>query len=104
MATPLCGTTTISVAGTAVALSTTQTVRWVKIQAKVGQTGATVVGSSAVVGAASGRKGLVIPEPSADGANVVQPLTLVGPLDLAEIFIDCTTGGEVVHWMALAYP
>ena len=106
MATLVDGTLTVTTAGTEVAFHATPStmVQWIRIHAKVGMTGALVVGASTVVAAASGRRGVVVPEPGADGANAIHPLVIVGPFDLSTLYLDSTVDGEIVHYVYLTYP
>lgn len=92
---------TVTTAGTRVPLSTySQPVKWVQLQAKAGSDGAIVVGCALVIADAATRKGVIVPEESADGANVIEPLILEGPLDLANVYLDATTNTQTVNYLA----
>lgn len=85
------GRTTVTTAGTRVALTTTTTAKWVIITAETDNTGIVVVGTAAGVIAAIGtREGI----PLAAGDSITLPCD-----DLAEIGLDATVDTEGVTYL-----
>lgn len=94
------GNKTIAAAGVAERLvAATTRAAWVFIQKNDASVGDVVVGGSDVVAAAGSRKGFYLPDHSSDyfDSHIIK-----GPLDLTDVWVDCTSNGAKVHFIYLA--
>ena len=87
------GRKTVTTAGSAEALASSTTVRYVVVSAEVDNTGVIVVGGTAVVATLATRRGY--PLNAGEGIGI--------PIDnLADVYIDSTVNGDGVTFMCLA--
>lgn len=94
------GIKTITTAGTRERLVAASTpALWLKIQNNMGSTGDVTVGNNTVVGAVATRRGILLSPTTESTVETKVPTHIDGPIDLYDIWVDCTIDGDKCHFI-----